>query len=98
MKQEIYRYDLFNTNEDWLGTVILTKDGLFSAVTDWGNFANSLLSDNDNLRESILEMDENDFSELVETDMELMDKSDCFSRNILPALKEAIKKELEDEA
>ena len=32
-------YTLKNDDGTWLGQRVLTSDGMFSAVTDWGNFA-----------------------------------------------------------
>lgn len=31
-------YMLLTNNGDWLGQVVLTSDGAFMAITDWGNF------------------------------------------------------------
>ncbi len=32
-------YTLRNEQGHWLGQVVITSDGLFSSVTDWGNFS-----------------------------------------------------------
>jgi len=30
-------YTLYSESGNWLGQVVLTSDGLFASVTDWGN-------------------------------------------------------------
>ena len=101
MKQQVYRYQLRTLTNSWLGDVILTSDGCFFARTDWGNFNYHWDSAGD-IREFILRIDGCYFSGkmLISTDersKKLEMKCYKFSEKILPALKEAIKKELEAE-
>jgi len=32
-------YTLYSDEGDWLGQVVLTSDGMFASVTDWGNLS-----------------------------------------------------------
>ena len=32
-------YTLYTNSGDWLGQIVLTSDGLFASVTDYGNFS-----------------------------------------------------------
>ena len=32
-------YTLRGENEEWLGQIVLTSDGMFASVTDYGNFS-----------------------------------------------------------
>lgn len=40
MKEVIAKsYTLYDENGNWLGQVVLTSDGMFASVTDWGDFS-----------------------------------------------------------
>jgi len=106
MKQEVYKYNLsYDRNGGWLGDIILTKEGLFFSNTDVGDFTydfyfGSVVSSNNDVRTFFLEMDKDYFLNKIIKNLSDFSASECkeYVNNILPALKEAIKKELEDEA
>lgn len=93
-------YDLKNENGGWLGKVILTDDGMFAAVTDWGNFSYSWSSFGLKFKDFILSLDETYFANKMVQGMAyvVMNKkvqtaAKVFAERILPVLKEEIKKE-----
>ena len=99
-KETVYRYSLRTVSNCWLGEVILTDSKEFFAMTDWGNF-NYCWSIQEDIRKFILHLDEDYFSrkmfQSVSYQCSTKKMEDCckrFASKVLPALKEAIKKEL----
>ena len=96
----VHIYDLCKNGGGWLGGVILTDDGYFFAFTDWGNF-NYYWSTPMEIREFITSLDTQYFAnkmyQSVSYQCSTKTMRGCcerFAENILPALKEAIKFEL----
>ena len=55
-----YVYSLTTPNGGWLGQVVLTSDGMFASVTDWGNFSYAWRGFGKDFREFILSLN-NDY-------------------------------------
>ena len=103
MKTKVYI--LITKDGSWLGRVILTSDGDFMSITDYGNFCYSWSSTGaDDFRKFILGLDVDyfgikmfcgicDISHSRETEKSAM----LFAKKILPHLKEVLKKEIESE-
>lgn len=98
-------YTLRTEHGDWLGQVVLTSDGMFSAVTDYGNFGYCWRSTGDkDFREFIIGLNVPYFETKMATGMSYIahgrkiDQA-CkrFAEKILPPLQEVLKKEIESE-
>ena len=104
MKEEIKArsYTLYGKREQWLGQVVLTNDGMFASVTDWGNLSYAWRSYGEDFREFILSLNTDYFGTKLFTGMSYILHSrkceaacDRFSKEILPALQDALRKEIE---
>lgn len=100
-------YTLFSENGDWLGQVVLTSDGMFASVTDWGNLSFAWRSYGEDFRRFIIGLNNDYFAMKMYTGMTYMlangslksfDRS-CqrFAEKILPALQKALREEIENE-
>jgi len=96
-------FTLRDSNGQWLGQVLLTSDGMFASVTDYGNFSYAWRSFGDNFKEFICDLSADYFANkmnqgfayvLYNKKVEAAAKR--FSEKILPALQEVLKRELED--
>lgn len=98
-------YTLRDEGGAWLGQVLLSSDGMFSAVTDWGNFAfvwRSFGSDGD-FRKFLISLNAPYFggkmylsnADIWGTQKKAMQSCDRFAEKILPALQSVLKNELE---
>lgn len=98
-------YTLREEDGTWLGQVILTNDGMFASVTDWGNLSYAWRSYGDDFRDFILKIKPDYFATKMYTGMTYMlrggsmksfEKS-CqrFAEKILPALQKALRREIE---
>jgi len=83
---------------DWLGQVVLTSDGMFFAITDWGNFGYAWRSFGDDFKEFLLHINKDYFTQKMITGMayvaygkKIDDAARRFSDNIFPALQEYLK-------
>lgn len=54
IKVKSYSYTLWDDNGNWLGQVVLTNDGMFASVTDYGNLSYAWRNYNGNFREFII--------------------------------------------
>ena len=97
-------YTLFSENGEWLGQVVLTNDGMFASVTDWGNLSFAWRSYGDDFRDFILSLNTEYFGNKMFTGIayiahtRAVEKScDRFAEKILPALQKALRKEIENE-
>lgn len=97
-------YTLTKPNGGWLGQVVLTSDGMFSAVTDYGNFAYSWRSFGKDFREFIIGLNVGYFATKMAGGMAYVaygrkiDKAAAvFAEQILPPLQELLKQEIEIE-
>ena len=100
-KAKAYVYDLSTESGDVLGRVVLS-DGFYMSVTDYGNFCYwwNNIGDMD-IRQFILSLDSGYFCQKMQngiSDISSTQKTERialrYTMYILPALKEAIKKEL----
>jgi hypothetical protein len=100
-------YTLWTEHGDWLGQIVLTSDGMFAGVTDYGNlnfsFAWRRTGDND-FRKFLIGLNTDYFATKMATGMgyiahgKKIDQA-CkrFAEKILPPLQELLKKEIENQ-
>lgn len=98
-------YTLYTETGSWLGQIVLTSDGMFVSVTDWGNLSYIWRSFGTDFREFILSLNVPYFSNKLATGMAYIAYSraidrrcDNFAERILPALQKAIRLELDTES
>jgi hypothetical protein len=102
MEAKAYSYTLKTKEGHWLGQVVITDDGFFGAVTDWGNASYAWRSFGDNFKVFLTQLNADYFSEKISMELRLImghnKKIDAaskrFTDHILPALQEELKKEL----
>jgi hypothetical protein len=107
MKTEVTAksYTLRTESGSWLGQVILTSDGLFASVTDYGNLSYAWRHYGEgDFRKFIIGLDVDYFGGKMYQGMSYMihgkqyEKAcDRFAEKILPALQKVLKEELESE-
>lgn len=98
-------YTLRTENGGWLGQIVLTSDGAFMAITDYGNFNFAWRAyGNGDFREFICRLDTSYFAGKMAIGMgyvaygKKIDKAaEMFAEKILPPLQELLKKEIESE-
>ena len=97
-------YTLTTEAGSWLGQIILTNDGMFSSVTDWGNLSYAWRSfgEGKDFREFLCGMDVYYFSTKLITGMSYLISSkkldasiQRYAEKILPTLQKMLKEELE---
>lgn len=96
-------YTLRNESGNWLGQVVLTEDGMFASVTDWGNLSYAWRSfGNGDFREFLTELNTDYFGSKLYTGMAyILYGKKCeaackrFAEKILPALQKALREELD---
>ena len=99
-------YNLYTKSGDWLGQVVLTADGSFMSITDYGNFSYSWSSTgHDDFRKFIISLDEQYFAGKMVQGLAYIARSrsveksaERFASKILPALKMALIEEIKSEA
>lgn len=99
-------YTLRTKQGQWLGQVVLTSDGMFASVTDYGNLSYAWRSFGDeDFRRFILSLNMNYFGDKMVQGLAYIAHSkkieaSCyrFAEQILPALHEAILAEMETES
>lgn len=99
-------YTLREENGTWLGQVVLTSDGAFMSITDYGNFSYAWRSTGEkDFRKFILRLDAQYFAQKMVNGISYIaynrkvDKAaEIFSNKILPVLKDVLRKELELES
>lgn len=94
-------YTLKTENGNWLGQVILTSDGAFMAITDWGNFNFAWRNYGGSFKEFILGLNTSYFASKMCEGMSYIafsrkiDKAaERFAEKILPAIQNVLKEEL----
>lgn len=97
-------YTLYTDNGGWLGQIVLTSDGMFASVTDYGNFSYAWRStgpDKD-FRKFIIGLNTEYFAAKMTTgfayvlhNKKIDQGAKVFSEKILPPLQAALKKEIE---
>lgn len=100
-------YTLRTDSGSWLGQIILTSDGLFASVTDYGNLSfawRSFGSDGD-FRKFLIGLDVHYFAgkmycglAYIAHGKQYEKACDRFAEKILPALQKALKAEIEAES
>lgn len=94
-------YTLYSENGTWLGQVVLTSDGMFSAVTDYGNMSFAWRSYGGDFKDFLISLNVDYFAGKLYQGMAYMiygtkyEKA-CkrFAEKILPALQDVLKKEI----
>lgn len=102
--EKTYVYNLTTENGGWLAQIVLTSDGMFASVTDYGNFSFAWRSFGKDFRNFILSLNNQYFgSKMAEGNAYILyskklDKQcQMYAEKILPALQKAIKEEIESE-
>jgi hypothetical protein len=96
-------YTLYDEGGSWLGQIVLTEDGMFASVTDWGNLSYSWRAfGDDDFRKFICSLNVGYFGGKLYTGMAyILYGKKCeqackkFAEKILPALQKVLKEELE---
>lgn len=96
-------YTLWTEAGQWLGQVVLTSDGMFASVTDYGNFSFSWRhTGEDDFRKFIISLNADYFATKMYCGMayvafgKKIDKAcELFAKKILPPLQEILKKEMD---
>ncbi len=97
-------YSLITERGDWLGQVVLTSDGMFASVTDYGNlsFAWRSYRKDEDFREFLISLNIEYFGgKMYQGNTYILYSEKCkkacmrFAEKILPALQTALKEELE---
>ena len=97
---------LYDKNGNWLGQVVITSDGFFAAVTEYGNFSYSWPSTGrKDFREFLLGLDPDYFGgkmfqgiSYIVHSMKIREACVRFGKMILPALKDALIKDMNENA
>jgi hypothetical protein len=98
-------YTLYTESGNWLAQIVLTSDGMFASVTDYGNLSYSWRRYGEkDFREFICQLDTDYFATKMATGMAYISQSKkidqaCkrFAEQILPPLQKLLKEELEKE-
>ncbi|MBF0759524.1 hypothetical protein IR148_00515 [Dysgonomonas mossii] len=96
-------YTLYTKNGCWLGQIVLTSDGAFMAITDYGNFSFAWRSyGSGDFREFICRLNTDYFAGKMANGMgyvaygKKIDKAaEVFAEKILPPLQDILNKEIE---
>lgn len=97
-------YTLYTEKGGWLGQIVLTEDGMFASVTDYGNLSYTWRSTGDNdFRRFILGLNTDYFASKMVSGMAYIAYNKkieiaClrFAGMILPTLKQVLQKDLEE--
>ena len=103
MEIKFKKYSLRSDHGGWLGDVVITSDGMFSAVTDWGHYAFQWRSfGGSDFRDFLCGLNEQYFSRkmyLSNADFfsgsKAEEAANRFSSKILPALQVALGADIE---
>jgi hypothetical protein len=95
-------YTLYTESGQWLGQVVLTSDGMFASVTDYGNLSFAWRNyGKDEFKKFLCQLNVDYFGTKMYTGMAYIlygkkcEKScDLFAEKILPALQKVLRKEL----
>ncbi len=98
-------YTLHSERGEWLGQVVLTTNGMFASVTDWGNLSYTWPShSNKDFREFLIGLDVEYFGGKLYTGMSyILHGKKCeeacrrYAERILPALQSALRAEIQSE-
>ena len=106
MEIKARNYHLRKESGSWLGQVVLTTDGAFMSITDYGNFCFAWRSTGvADFRQFILDLGEQYFANkmvqgigFIAYGPDVATQANMYAKNVLPALKVAIKEELDSES
>jgi hypothetical protein len=95
-------YVLYTDGGQWLGQVVLTSNGMYASVTDWGNYSFAWTSIGDRtFKEFLLSIDEGYFATKMYTGMaylvatkKIEQACNRYANHILPALKKVLIEEM----
>jgi hypothetical protein len=95
-------YTLFDETGGWLGQILLTSDGMFAAVTDWGNITFAWRSYSGTFKEFMLHINTEYFAgkmrlgilDFSERNKNTEHRCKLFAEKILPALQKVLKEEI----
>lgn len=98
-------YTLYTEDGYWLAQIVLTSDGMFASVTDYGNLSFSWRRTGRNdFRDFICQLNTDYFATKMATGMAYIANSkkidqacNRFAQKILPALQKVLKEEIEKE-
>jgi len=98
-------YTLYDDNGSWLGQIVLTSDGMFASVTDYGNLSFAWRSYGEkDFREFLIGLNVSYFGQkMYQGNTYILYSKKCekacytFAEKILPALQKVLKQELEYE-
>lgn len=97
-------YTLRTKNGDWLGQIVLTSDGAFMSVTDYGNLSFAWRSFGDDFKKFLIGLNVSYFASKMFNgicDISIARKTEkyCerYAEHILPALQNVLRKELEEQ-
>ena len=95
-------YTLRTENGQWLGQIVLTNDGMFASVTDWGNLSYAWRAYGDDFREFLCSLNPSYFGSKLYTGMAYIlfgkkceQACDRFAEKILPALQKVLREEIQ---
>lgn len=96
-------FTLWTEKGQWLGQIVLTNDGMFASVTDYGNLSFAWRSYGKNFMEFLCGLNIGYFGSKMYTGMAyILYGKKCeqacnrFAENILPALQAELRKEIEN--
>ncbi len=96
-------YTLKTDNGAWLGQIVITNDGMFSAVTDYGNFGFAWRAYGEDFKEFLISIKVPYFADKMSSGMSYIShgkKIDVaayrFAEKILPELQNILKQEIEN--
>jgi hypothetical protein len=95
-------YTLRGEDGEWLGQIILTSDGLFASVTDYGNLSYAWRSFGKDFRDFLLHLNTDYFGSKMYSGLtyitygtKIEKACNRFAEKILPALQKELRKEIE---
>lgn len=101
-EQKSKSFTLRDDNGSWLGQIVLTQDGMFASVTDYGNLSFAWRSfGNGDFREFLCSLDKGYFAgKMYQGNTYILATSKCkkacdrFAEMILPPLQKALREQL----
>jgi len=95
-------YNLRGETGEWLGQIVITSDGMFASVTDWGNLSFAWRAfGNEDFRKFLLSINVGYFGSKMYTGMSyILYGKKCeqacnrFAEKILPALQKALNEDI----
>jgi hypothetical protein len=101
-KIKLKTFTLRTEEDGWLGQIIISSDGMFSSVTDYGNLSYAWRSyGKEDFREFLIRLNTDYFAGKLQNGLsyiaytkKTMESCDRFSKKILPALQKVLKEDL----